>query len=46
MVGTLTQLAGLAAVIIGSTLVSLPAGIVGCGVVLVYMGLAIDRGGR
>lgn len=46
MLGTALQLFGLAALIAAGVLVSLPCTLGAVGVVLMYLGLAAERGGR
>jgi hypothetical protein len=45
MTGTVLQLAGLVALITAGVLVSVPVALGAVGVVLLYLGLASDRGG-
>ncbi len=46
MFASVLQLAGLATVIMGGFLLAAPAGIIALGLVVLYVGLAAEHGGR
>ena len=45
MVAALLQVAGIVAITVGAALVALPAGLIVGGVLVILLGLAMERGG-